>query len=605
MALNTFGASPDDVTTDSDGTTVGGIQLTVWTTKSRSVQVNSLYAVDGVTPLPGYVTSSTAAPPARGRYEFKASDSYSLLWLWDGNPANEAWPIAAQEALADVGPAILKADQASVDAAAAQASAASADSKATTADNRSTDALTEAQAARDDVAGALYGLGRGATVAGLSSQVWAAHRGGLGVAPENTFEAFDAALARGVEVLEMDAYLLADGTLAVMHDSTVDRTTNLSGLAGDLSAQAVVNAKVDAGSWFCNTWRSDLRVPLLRDVFERYGGRVVLLVEAKNTGGGAAITSLVQRYGLTDSVIVAAFMSANLTAPKAAGITTQYLTSVDPATVDWNLYADLFDRVGIIKSDDPAWIADAHAVGLKADVWTLSRRWEAQPFIDAGVDMLICNDPWYVGQLLPVSTKGLFNGTFPSGLLGDAPDPHTIDARGGFYGSGLTKWGYANQPTSGTRPDTSAFALMGQCCPVANASGTWSLTFSVQMDVAGGWASAMVCAPDDKLFDDFDSGESMIGVNGYHVLFRANGQISIFKVTDGNATSLGNSSVSVPVSAGATIQCKVTVTPTTVKAERLDAPTVTFTASDSAYRGAYFHLGSFEVEGKFSALTVA
>lgn len=605
MALNTFGGGPNDVVQDSDGTTVGGVQLTVWTTKSRAVKVMSLFELDGVTPLPGYVMSSTAAVPARGRIEFMAPDAYSLLWLWDGNPANDPWAVPAQEALTDIALAITKADLASANAATASVDAAAAVAASTTADNRSTEALAKAEQARTDVSGALFALGRGATVSGLSSQVWAPHRGGAGIAPENTFVAFDTALALGAEVLELDSYLLADGSLAVMHDGTTDRTTNLSGNVGDLTAQAVATARVDAGSWFCNSWDSDLRVPMLRDVLERYGGRAVLLIEAKNAGAGAAITALVQRYGLTDSVIVASFTSAELVDPKAAGITTQYLTSADPATVDWAMWAGLFDRVGISTSRGSAWIADAHAVGLKADVWTLNRRVEAAPFVAAGADMLICNDPWYVGELLPPSTKGLFGSTFPSGLLGGGADPNVPDTRGGFFGTGYSKWGFDNQPTAGTRPATSAFALMGQCCPVANADGTWTLTFDVVCDETGGWASAMVCAADDSMFDDHDSGLDQSAINGYHILFRANGQISIFKVTAGTPASLGNSAVSVAVSNGSTITCKVTVSPTQIKAERLDQPTVTLTVNDAAYRGAYFHLGSFEFEGKFSNLVVA
>lgn len=151
MALNTFGGGPNDVTVDANGTTVGGVQLTAWTTKARTQQVTELYAVDGITLLPGYVTSSNEAAPRRGRWVFKAPDLHSVLWMWDGNPANEPWPVAAVEVSQKVGDAITKSDKAVQDAASAVSTANAASSAASAANARSTDAMDTAQAAADEI----------------------------------------------------------------------------------------------------------------------------------------------------------------------------------------------------------------------------------------------------------------------------------------------------------------------------------------------------------------------------------------------------------------------------------------------------------------------
>src|SRR5215471_14850334 len=74
------------------------------------------------------------------------------------------------------------------------------------------------------------------------------HRGAMGHAPENTLASFRKGFELGAPLLELDVHLSADGHLVVIHDETVDRTTNGSGRVGDLSAADI--RRLDAGSWF-------------------------------------------------------------------------------------------------------------------------------------------------------------------------------------------------------------------------------------------------------------------------------------------------------------------------------------------------------------------
>lgn len=92
-----------------------------------------------------------------------------------------------------------------------------------------------------------------------------AHRGGAGLAPENTLAAFRKALELGVDALEMDLHVTRDGAVVVIHDETLDRTTNGRGSVGDLTLEEVKWS--DAGTKFAPAFRGE-RVPTLREVID-------------------------------------------------------------------------------------------------------------------------------------------------------------------------------------------------------------------------------------------------------------------------------------------------------------------------------------------------
>lgn len=107
----------------------------------------------------------------------------------------------------------------------------------------------------------------------MSQPLSIAHRGHSSAAPEQTMAAFSRAVGLRVDMLELDVRVSADGTLVLMHDRTVDRTTNGH---GDVSAHTDEKLlSLDAGSWYSPEF-ADERVPLLSDAFE--------LAEASNIG---------------------------------------------------------------------------------------------------------------------------------------------------------------------------------------------------------------------------------------------------------------------------------------------------------------------------------
>ena len=92
-----------------------------------------------------------------------------------------------------------------------------------------------------------------------------AHRGASGYAPENTMAAFEKALEMGAEGIELDVHLTADGEIVVIHDHTIDRTSDGKGVVGALTLEEI--RKYDFGAWFDPKFKGQ-RIPTLGEVFE-------------------------------------------------------------------------------------------------------------------------------------------------------------------------------------------------------------------------------------------------------------------------------------------------------------------------------------------------
>ena len=106
----------------------------------------------------------------------------------------------------------------------------------------------------------------------LSRPAIIAHRGDKTHAPENTMAAFKMAAENGADAIEFDVKLTADGRVIVLHDQTVNRTTNGTGRISQLPFAAV--RELDAGAWFSEKFRGE-RIPTLDEVFETVGKRCI------------------------------------------------------------------------------------------------------------------------------------------------------------------------------------------------------------------------------------------------------------------------------------------------------------------------------------------
>ena len=105
------------------------------------------------------------------------------------------------------------------------------------------------------------------------------HRGDGGSAPENTLAAIEKGIQAGANMVEIDVHETRDGVVCVMHDKSVDRTTNGKGKIKDLTWDEI--RQLDAGSWYNGAYKGE-RVPSLEQVIAQINGRVLLLIELKN-----------------------------------------------------------------------------------------------------------------------------------------------------------------------------------------------------------------------------------------------------------------------------------------------------------------------------------
>lgn len=135
------------------------------------------------------------------------------------------------------------------------------------------------------------------------------HRGNPDEYPENTIASFRSAIDLGVDVIECDVHLTADGQLAVIHDHLLDRTTNGRGLVRDLRMAEI--KRLDAGAWKSPQFKGE-RVPSLTEVLDLARGRVGVAVEIKNLpllyeGIERAVLDAVEAVGMLSDVVVIAF----------------------------------------------------------------------------------------------------------------------------------------------------------------------------------------------------------------------------------------------------------------------------------------------------------
>lgn len=239
-----------------------------------------------------------------------------------------------------------------------------------------------------------------------------AHRGALREAPENTLAAFRRALALGADGIELDAKLTRDGAVVVMHDPTVDRTTNGKGRVSTFNLDQI--RALDAGSWFDFEFR-DEQVPTLEEVFAEFGQKTILNVELTNytttrDGLEDKVVELTRRHNVARQVIISSFNPFSIRHVKRLdpALPTAILTM--PEMAIW------FRRVWLgplarhearhpeYKEVGEAYMRECARKGLRVNVWTPADEDETPEMVrrlaGLGVDGLICNRPEVVNAAL-------------------------------------------------------------------------------------------------------------------------------------------------------------------------------------------------------------
>lgn len=233
-----------------------------------------------------------------------------------------------------------------------------------------------------------------------------AHRGASGYAPENTIAAFDQAVNMRADMLELDVQFSQDGHAVVIHDPTVDRTTDGKGAVQSLTLAQL--QRLDAGSWYETSFRGE-RIPTLAQVLERYGGEVGLLIEVKEAvaaeGVERKLVDILQPYMATgeenrprvplvvqssDTAFLERLHKLAPELPLGVVITRAGRLSHD----DILGYAQYADYISLpIRLVNKTSVGRIHQMGLKAFVWTMRNILQVPLVVEASVDGIITDFP--------------------------------------------------------------------------------------------------------------------------------------------------------------------------------------------------------------------
>jgi glycerophosphoryl diester phosphodiesterase len=222
-----------------------------------------------------------------------------------------------------------------------------------------------------------------------------AHRGASAYAPEHTLAAFDLALDLGCHHLERDVDLSRDGHIVVMHDDTVDRTTNGTGPVG---SQTLAELRaLDAGAW-CGAPFVGERVPTYAEVLERYRGRAHLHTEIKGRAPHLAsgVVDLVRQYDMVAHVTVTSFQFPRLEDIRASApeLPTGWLVS--EVSDDTIAQAHALGLTQICPKADrvtPALVRRLHAEGFVVRAWGVADEVLMRQVVNAGADGMTVNCP--------------------------------------------------------------------------------------------------------------------------------------------------------------------------------------------------------------------
>lgn len=142
-------------------------------------------------------------------------------------------------------------------------------------------------------------------IAQLNAHPWiVAHRGDWRILPENSIEAAQRAFALGADMVEIDAQCIADGTLAVIHDETLDRTTNMTGLVRDLTPRALRGAKLRASDGLGSAQMTEIALPRLDEMLEALRGQGMINIDTKNPAELDAACAVVLDLGMAEQVLM-------------------------------------------------------------------------------------------------------------------------------------------------------------------------------------------------------------------------------------------------------------------------------------------------------------
>lgn len=236
---------------------------------------------------------------------------------------------------------------------------------------------------------------------------------GLGLVPGNTLAHLERMAELGVDVLDVDLHLSRDGQVVLIHDDTVDRTTNGTGQVSDMTLAEL--QALDAGY----RWTTDdgatypfrgqgYQIATLADALDHFPEwPMVMEIKQESPSMAQALCQVLRDHGATQRVIVPSSREQALADFRAA--CPEVATAAGTNEVTWSVGLSMVGLGGVISPAyaaaqvplsssgiavvTPGWLSTMHARGVRVDVWTIDDPAEMQRLIDLGVDAIFTNRP--------------------------------------------------------------------------------------------------------------------------------------------------------------------------------------------------------------------
>jgi len=213
-----------------------------------------------------------------------------------------------------------------------------------------------------------------------------AHRGASAYEPENTLRSVRRALKLGADMVEVDVHASRDGHIVVIHDTTVDRTTEGKGYVKDMTLKEL--KRLDAG----------LReqIPTLEEVMELVRGRAQLVIEIKVPGTEERVLQIIEERVLENETLITSFYHPVIKRIKELNpyMRTGVIVAsrpIKPVQLALNANADaLFPKHAFV---DLQMVEETHKYNVVVYPWTVNTISEMRPLIDMGVDGIVTNKP--------------------------------------------------------------------------------------------------------------------------------------------------------------------------------------------------------------------
>jgi len=222
-----------------------------------------------------------------------------------------------------------------------------------------------------------------------------AHRGALETHPENTIPAFRAAIEAGAQMIEFDVWLTKDNQMVVIHDATVDRTTNGKGKVSDLTLEEI--KQLDAGSWKTPEFVG-VKVPTFQEVLAEMPYNIWLNVHLKEDGESPV---MVARLIAKQRRLHQAFLACSLVAAKKAkeAVPEILICNMDRQnSVEEYIAGTIRDKADFIQllkanyPDLPSKIKELKDNGILVNYYKADSPEEVIELFEAGVDFTLVND---------------------------------------------------------------------------------------------------------------------------------------------------------------------------------------------------------------------